>query len=205
MEVSIKAGSKGEVAFVDSNERLHVASISESQGTNAASSGIEQKFNCNTGTVTLTDANKTSMLYMENTGTYDMVCTAFIYNFGASTSGSGDATMEILKNITSGDILSNTNDVAVGPGLGANSTVGSSNNPSGKFYKGATSEGVTTGGLLHLTTLFSSALGRNTIPLVIVIPKGGNICVEYTPQTSNSSQGVQVAVSYYVKTPEVAV
>jgi len=205
MEVSIKSGSKGDVAFVDKNERLYVAAITEDEGTHAADANIGQKYNCNTGTLTLTDANKTSLLYMENTGVYDMVCTAFIYNFGASTSGTGDATMEILKNITSGDILTNANDVAVGPGLGANSTVGSSNSPSGKFYKGATSEGVTTGGLLHLTTLFSSALGRNTVPLVIVIPKGGNICVEYTPQASNSSQGVQVAVAYYVKTPEVSV
>ena len=205
MEVSIKGGSKGDVAFVDTNERLHTATVSEDEGTHSADSSIAQKFNCNTGTITVTDANKTSLLYMENTGIYDMVCTAFIYNFGASTSGTGDATMEILKNPTSGDLISNTNDAAVGPGLGACSTVGSSNVPSGKFYVGATSEGVTTGGLLHLSTLFNSPLGRVTIPLVMVIPKGGSIVVEYTPQTSNSSQGVQVAVSYYVKTVEVAV
>jgi len=204
-EISIKNGSNGNIAKVDSNLRIHTAGVNEELRDHACDSSIAQKYNINTGDVTLTDANKTSMLFVKNTGDDDLVITALIYNLGATSSGTGDAVIEVLRNPTAGDIVTNANDCQVGPGVSANQNFGSTNTLTGQFYKGATSEGVLSDGALTITTRSAANTGRIVIALgAVILPKGASIGVEYTPPASNTSQIVQFAAACYVLTAKVS-
>lgn len=204
-EITIKDGSTGNVSKVDLNRRLHTAAVTESQSDHACDTGIEQKYNINTGDITLTSAAKTSVLYIKNTGDDDLVITALIYNLGATTSGTGDVKIDIIRNPTAGDIITNTNDVLVGPGVSANQNFGSSNTMSGLFYKGATGETALSGGSVSISTRSASNTGRIFISLgAVVIPKGIALGVDYTPPTSNTSQIVQFAAACYVQSKVVA-
>jgi len=204
-EISIKNGDGGDIAKVDVNKRLHTAGVNEELRDHACDSSIAQKYNINTGDMTLTDANKTSVLYIKNTGDSDLVITALIYNLGATTSGTGDALIEVLRNPTAGDIVSNTNDCAVGPGVSANQNFGSTNTMSGNFYKGATSEGVFSDGAVSVSTRSAANTGRIVISLgAVILPKGASLGVDYTPPASNSSQICQFAAATYILTPKVS-
>lgn len=205
-EFSIKNGNTGDIAKVDSNNRLHVASITEPEADHAADSSISQKYNINTGDVTITNATKLSLLYIKNTGTNDMVVTALIYNLGNTASGTGDVLIEVLRNPNAGSIITNTNDVATGVGVEANSNFGSTNTLTGNFYKGAVGETALSGqDGVYLTTRSSSNTGRIVISLgKLVLPKGSTLGVSYTPPTSNTSQIVQIAAACYIRTTEVS-
>jgi urease beta subunit len=165
---------------------------------------IGQKFNCNTGDITLTNATETTLLYIKNNGDDPIVITAFIYNLGASTSGTGDIKIDIVRNPTTGGIITNTNETAVDIATAAaNQNFGSSEVVNGVSYKGATGEAVVNGDVT-ISTRSASITGRIVISLgAIIIPKGKSIAVNYTPPTSNSSQIVQVAAAMYVKTKDV--
>ena len=205
-EVSIKGGDIGHVAKVDLNNRLHGAVISEEEANHACDSGIAQKFNINTGDITLTDANQTDILYIQNSGDDDMVITAFIYNMGNSNSASAvNAKWDVYRNPTSGDIITNANDVLVGADKQANQNYGSNNFMNGKFYKGATSEGLSSGGAVSISSRLSNNTGRVVISLgAIVLSKGTSVICSYTPPAGNTGQIVQCAAACYIRTVKVA-
>jgi hypothetical protein len=204
-EIAIKDGATGYVAKVDQNRRLHTATVSEPQADHAADTGIEQRYNINTGDITLTNATKTTVLYVKNTGTDDFVIKAFIYNAGNSTSGTGDVKWEVIRNPTAGDIITNANNVEVGVDASANQNFGSSNTMTGLFYKGATGETAVSGGAVTISTRSASITGRTVVDLgAVVLPKGTSVAVDYTPPTSNTSQKIQVALACYVQTITVA-
>lgn len=204
-EIAIKDGSTGNIAKVDVNKRVHTAGVNEELRDHACDSTIAQKYNINTGDITLTNATKTSVLYVKNNGDDDLVITALIYNLGASTSGTGDVVIDVLRNPTAGDIISNTNDCAVGPGVSANQNFGSTNTMTGLFYKGATGETALSGGATSISTRSASNTGRIVISLgAVILPKGASLGVDYTPPTSNSSQKVQFAAACYVLTSSVS-
>jgi hypothetical protein len=204
-EISIKDGSTGNIAKVDLNKRVHTAGVNEELRDHACDSTIAQKYNINTGDITLTNATKTSVLYVKNNSDNDLVITALIYNLGASTSGTGDVLIDVLRNPTAGDIISNTNDCAVGPGVSANQNFGSTNTMTGLFYKGATGETALSGGAVTVSTRSASNTGRIVISLgAVILPKGSSLGVDYTPPTSNTSQIVQFAAACYVLTQTVS-
>ena len=205
MEVAIKNGSNGDVALVDKNRRLHTETIIQEQSDHACDTGIEQKYNVNTGDITINNATKLTTLYMKNTGADDLVITALIYNLGNSASGSGDAKIDVIRNPTTGDIIDNTNNVLAGAGEEANQNFGSSNTLTGNFYKGAVGE-TAVNGSVTITTRTASHTGRIPLALgAITIPKGKSIAIDYTPPTSNTSQIVQFAAACFVRTSEVTV
>jgi len=198
MSNTIEDGTgSGYRAKVDSNNRLFAQVINEPMADHHGEVG--KKFNINTGDVTLTDANKTSMLYVKNNEDKDLVVTALIYNLG-NTDGSGDAKIDVLYNPLSGDIITNANDVE----MKANVNAGSSINLAADAYKGATSEGVTSGGAITISTRTNNPEGRIFLSLgAIVFPKGTSMVIEYTPPVGNTSQIVQFAAACYVQTLEV--
>ena len=66
-------------------------------------------------------------------------------------------------------------------------------------YKGATSEGVFTDGVITIPTRSASNTGRIVMSLgAIILPKGASLGIDYTPPTSNSSQIVQFAAAVYI-------
>ena len=200
---TIHDGRTHDTAHVDVNNRLFVAGTTENLADHAAQTG--DKYNINTGDITLTNATETSVLYIKNTADDDLVITALIYNLGATTSGTGDVKINVIRNPTAGDIVTNANDVQVGPGASANQNFGSSKTLSGSFFKGATGETAFTDGAVTISTRSAANTGRIVISLgAVELPKGSSLGINYTPPTSNSSQICQFAAACYLKTTAVA-
>lgn len=204
-EFTLKDGANGNVAKVDTTRRVHTRTVTENETERAAISGIESKININTGDITLTDANKTTLIYVKNNENDDLVITALIYMMGNSTgaaSSSVNCLWEVLRNPTAGDIITNANAAAIIPGsIASNHNFGSSNTYSIPVYKGATSEGVISAsdGVV-VTTRLANNTGRVVVSIgSIVMPKGSSLAVEYTPPTGNTSQIVQCALAAYVR------
>jgi hypothetical protein len=188
-------------AKVSKNQRLETESLTLVEKDRAAISGW--KFNINTGDITLTNATKTSVLYIKNNGEYDLSIDSLIYNLGATTAGSGDALIDVLRNPTAGGIITNANDVSVGVGVEANQNFASTNVLTGNFFKGATGETALSGGVSTLLTRSASNTGRIVIALGnLILPKGTSVGIDYTPPTSNTSQTVQFAVACHVRHPD---
>lgn len=204
-EVVIKNAGSGDTAKVTLGNRLSVDSVNEEISNHACDVGIEQKYNINTGDVTLTSGAKTSMLYIKNNGTSGpLVITALIYNLGASTGGSGDVLIEVIRNPTAGAIVSNANNVAVGVGVSANQNFGSNNIVTADIYKGASGESAFSDGDVTISTRSASSTGRILISLgAVILPQGASLGVNYTPPSGNTSQIVQFAAACYVKTTAV--
>ena len=181
-------------AKVNQDNRLSTSAVTESEADFATEIGT--RFNINTGTINLTDANNTTVLYIKNNEDSPLIITALIYNLGNSTGGSGDLTVEVVRNPTAGDIITNANNVSILQ----NQNHGTTRTLSVDAYKGATSEALITDGSTSISTLSSSGTGRIVISLgALDLPKGSSLAVNITPQSGNTSQGVQVAAACYVK------
>ena len=198
----IHDGRTNDTVHVDVNNRLKTSGVHDHTTDHAAESGA--KFNINSGDVTLTDANKTSMLYIKNNEDSDLIITALIYNLGASTNGSGDVLVDVLRNPTAGDIITNATDADVGGGVMANYNFGSNKTLTADIYKGQTADGVFTNGTLFLTTRSASNATRMYLVVgAITVPKGSSFGINYTPPAGNTSQIVQFAAATYLRTTEV--
>jgi len=176
----------GKSAKVDSNFRLHVHSVGETVAENASQSG--DSYNINTGTVTLTTATESAVLYLKNNGDFDLHISTIGFLLGTSTSGAGDLHLRVDKNVTGGTIVSTALDVAINQ----NKNVGSSKILTVDAFAGA--EGRTaTGGVTTYTSLLAGAARGYVISTGdVVIPKGGSVAVFVTPQTSNTNMDVQI-------------
>jgi hypothetical protein len=151
-------------------------------------------YNINTGDITLTNATKITAIYLKNTGTKDIIVTAFIYLTGNSTGGSAttDFLYTAIVNPTAGDIITNANDVDVN----INRRIGSSNTLTCQAYKGAQGETAVSGG----STLFGTRLsgsGRQSIPFLVALPAQQSLAVDITPKTSNTNLIFQIALACY--------
>jgi hypothetical protein len=205
MDVTLRDSLTHQGCYIDSNQHLHTEAVTRAEKDQAALKGW--RFNVNTGDITVTNATETSVLYVKNTGDDDLVLDSLIYNLGNTTSGTGDVKIDVVRNPTAGDIITNANDVAVGPGVSANQNFGSTNTMTGLFYKGATGETLLSGGDgVSVSTRSAANTGRIVIGLgATSLPKGSAIGINYTPPTSNTSQTVQFAIACHVRNPKVAV
>ena len=182
----------GKRAEVDLNNRLQVFSISEGLSLDAAKNG--ENYNINTGSITLTSANQSAVLYMKNNEDKTFVITDVIVILGASTGGSGDLTVEVIRNPTTGTIISGASDVAV---VG-NRNFGSSREFVADIYKGAEGNTITNGTDFSDTTRSAASTVIHFDADVIAMPKGTSIGVNITPQASNTSMAVKIAVVGYL-------
>lgn len=202
--VTIKDGTgSGYISKVSQNNRLLVSATVEDLRDHAAESG--NKFNINTGDITLTSAAKTTVLYLKNNEDDPLLVNGIIYLLGNSTGGSGDGKMDVIRNPTAGDIITNANNVATGTGIESNLNFGSTKTLTADMYKGATGETVVSGSDgISISTILSTPSGRNALNVgAITIPRGSSIAIDYTPQTGNTSQTIQVALSVFLKTAAV--
>ena len=88
MSNQLRDGSgKGFLAKVDSDLRLYVNAVQESQSESA--NEIGDAYNINTGKITLTDAVDTPVLYFKNNEDRDYIIEAIALGLGPSTGGSG--------------------------------------------------------------------------------------------------------------------
>ena len=192
----------GKKAGIDNVNRLLTRAVTLEEKDLSASTG--DKYNINTGDITLTDATITSVLYIKNNEDRDLVITGLIYNLGNSTGGSGDGVIDVYRNPTAGTIVTDAVAVDVGTGVSANQNFGSNKTLTVDAYKGDTADNNFTDGSVTIYTRLSSAAGRTVIALgAIVLPKGSSIGISYTPPASNTSQTIQIAAACYLRSDDV--
>lgn len=193
MDIKIVDSTGTEKGLKISNKNR--AQVDATTKTLATDASIEGKaYNINTGTITLTSANKSALLYVKNNEDKDMIIDEILLIIGASTGGSGSGEVSISSNPTGGTIISGATEVEIK----ANRNFGSSRVLDADCFKGA--EASTCTG--H--SLFAES-SRSSFPTVIsfdggnvVIPKGSSMCVEFTPPTGNTSMEIKTAVILYI-------
>lgn len=192
MAEQIKDGvGKGYLAQVDSDNRLRARTTTESEEIFANRKG--NAYNLNTGIINMTDANETTIFYMKNNEENDFVVTAVVVGAWNSANGDGfDMYSTFVRNPTTGDIITNANNVDIN----SNRNYGSSNTLSANVYKGASGETVVNGTDHILIRITEES--RNFITINEIIPKGSSFAVNITPPTSNDGMNVYVAVIGYL-------
>tara|TARA_R110000772_G_C13087319_1_gene418139 strand:- start:64 stop:651 length:588 start_codon:yes stop_codon:yes gene_type:complete len=187
-------GGKGYSAEVDSENRLRVFSIAEPEVFNASSLG--NSYNFNTGVINLTSASKSAVFYIKNNGDSDLIITQLFYLIGNSTAGTGDVLVTVLRNPTTGTIISNAVAMEMD---GVNRNFGSSKNLTTDSYKGAEASTFTNGDKI-IESIIDQSPTRVTVEVGgLVVPRGTSIGIDITPATSNSSLDVEFAASVYIR------
>lgn len=192
METILDGTGKGYEAKVDSDYRLAVSAVSRDLSSESARIG--ENYNINTGAITLTTANESAVAYIKNNDDKDYIIKEVIIILGASTGGSGDLEVALIRNPTTGTIISGATDMDII----ANRNFGSTRPFNGLAYKGAEGNTITDGSVFSDTTRTSAGTVISFDADVIELPKGASIGVNITPQSGNTSMSVKVAfVGYF--------
>ncbi len=195
MSETIKDGATGNITKVDSRQRLHTDALTKTSSENETEVG--NAYNINTGTINLTTATVSAILYLKNNEDQDLVIKKIFYIIGTSTGGSGDMDITALRNPTAGTIVSG----ATAVDININRNFGSSKTLIIDVFQGA--EGNTfTDGNSALGTLQGDAQVNVVEPGTIVLPKGSSIGFNITPQTGNTSMDVQIALEVNLDTED---
>lgn len=189
-EQIIDGTGTGHKQKVDSNNRAHTFSVSQTIAEAAAREG--DSYNINTGTINLTTANKSCVLYLKNNGNIYLAILTIGFLLGNSSGGTGDLTLSVTKNPTTGTIISGASPVLTNE----NKNAGSSQTLDVDTYKGAEGTNTTNG----VDDWFYTLLAGGARPYVIntgslVIPKGSSISISVTPQASNTSMDCSIFLS----------
>lgn len=183
--------------FEDGTGRGYSAKVNEfgQVSTRSVSSSLENfgatqgyTFNVNTGSINLTSANASALLYLKNNGEDDLYISSIGYLLGNSTGGAGDLLVEVIRNPTAGTIVTN----AVDAPIISNKNFGSSRPLNADVYKGAEGNTFTGGSVAYQSLLNSSAKQYTIATGSVIIPRGSSIGVTVTPQAGNTSMDAQV-------------
>jgi hypothetical protein len=142
--------------------------------------------------ITLTSATESAIIYIKNNETSDLVIHRINIGVGASTGGTGLASVYTYINPTGGTIISDENDCSI-----VNNFLGSSVNLTADYYKGA--EGKTFVGtpLPHSMCVDAPAYDES-LPKT-VIPNGTSAGLSIVPPTSNTSMLVSIRLFVYLR------
>lgn len=178
----------GNEARVDADKRLHVLSISE--GFNVASAIKGENYNFNTGDITLTSATESAVAYIKSSEDKDLIITDIIVISGVSSGGTGDFSVKVVRNPTTGTIISGATDFSISE----NRNFGSVRPFVGDTFKGAEGLNITNGSEFASTSRNSTTTPIHFDADVIILPKGSSLGVNYTPQAGNTSQVIKIAI-----------
>ena len=186
----LQDGKTGNTAQVDSDNRLQTFASTQTESTFAAFNG--DLYNINTGTINLTSANASGLLFMSNTDTRDWVLTRVFYNIATSTGGSGDMLAEVIANPTAGTLISAG--AAVTP---HNLNFGSPKSLVATALSGV--EGSTiTDGVTRISTIIPSSGTRVLLQFdSVIVPPAASIAIKITPPTGNTSMDLQVGFNLH--------
>ena len=195
VQIQDGAGS-GVNAEVDSNQRLHTDAVTFSRAELEVELG--NAYNINTGTIALTSASKSSVLYVKNNENEPLVIESLIYLLGSSTGGTGECVITVIRNPTAGTIVSNAVDCEM---AGVNRDFGSNQTLNADMYKGAEGDTITASDGKAIESILPIAQ-RHRLGGVgdIVLEKGSSIGIEITPPPGNTGMNAQFAMSVFVDT-----
>lgn len=175
-------------AKVRSDNRLTTVSIMETEIHHAIELG--DGWNLESGYLTLTSDSASDVLYLKNTGSGLMHIDLYVVLAKASTGGSGDLLVEILRNPNGGTVISDA--TAANP---VNMNFSSSRNPSGLYYKGG--DGKTLTGHDNAIVSKTTADNRLLLGILTVMPQGASVGIRITPPAGNTSMAVNAVVEFY--------
>lgn len=188
MEITNGVGDGHKLKITRSN-RAATEAITTTHEQHHTSNGAG--FNVETPLVTLTTANESGVLYLENDGVADIVITGFFNLIGASTGGSGDFFIYYRFNTKAGTLKEATTNVIVP----VNKNAGSNNSLTATVLYGT--EGLTVDSDLRTITSLASGTGRNPLFVEVVIPRGSSVSVSIKPQVGNTLMTLIAALDCY--------
>ena len=188
---------KGNLAKVDSDHRLYTNSVTRYEVELAIYLG--NGYNINTGLVDVTnDGVDNAICYIKNTGVSDIILHEILIILGSSTGGTGNGTLKVYKNPTTGTIISG----AVTVESNVNRNFGSSNILEIDAYKGATGNTITDGTVFGSTTRDASAvINFSSTPLLL--KTGNSIGITWAAASGNTSQSIRIATTVFVRTNDI--
>jgi sRNA-binding regulator protein Hfq len=188
---------KGNLAKVDSNQRLYTNAVTREEVE--LSIFLGNGYNINTGLITITNAGvDNGVWYLKNNGTDDVVIHEMLIILGTSTGGVGDGTLKVFRNPTTGTLISG----ALAVEANVNRNFSSSNAMEVLTYKGVTAATVTDGTTLGSTNR-SGASVINFTSTPFILKTGNSIGVTWAAATSNTSQSVRIATTAFVRTNDI--
>ncbi len=180
MGIEIVGGPANTKAKVNLSQRLTVAATTRSTRKQAVL--LADSYNLVSGSITLTSANESGIIYVKNNENRDLLIETASVDLGPSTDGTGGAPLiKIIRNPTTGTMISTATTVDINSNL----NFASSKTLTVDAYKGAEAETVTDGSdhELHFTKSDTEVL----IQLDILLEKGDSMAITVTPELNNSS------------------
>ena len=190
----------GYKAQVDSDHRLHVNSVTRNQLEQASLLGVA--YNMSTGSISLTSDGESCIAYMRYLGVDPFVIKEILMIPSASTSGTGNALIKVIKNPKTGTIVDNAVDfTAIN-----NRDFSSSNDIStdADLFKGAEGNTLTDGTNFAVTTRDNFDQPISFDASNIILKKGNSIGVCITPPTGNTAQTWVIAITGFIETATVS-
>ena len=182
----------GRRAEVGIGHRLHTHAVTTTGTVNAAIKSLA--YNLNTGTITLTNAVDTPVIYFKNNEDIPFVVTSMAVGIGESDgTAAEEVPITVVRNPTVGTIITST---PTNVAINQNRNFGSNRTLTADVYKGATGDTMTDGN--DVLYLFASQNARLFAGIDMILPKGTSIGVKIDPPTSNTGMAVYVALIGYL-------
>ena len=180
-------------AKVNENKKLYVFSTTQTE--EKAVTRLGDSYTIASGTVTLTSASESGVLYIKNNESRNLHVRQVIASLGPSTSGSATDTslIKMYRNPTTGTLISTA---TTGP-IACNRNFGSSNSLTADMYVGAEAETITNG-VVHSQVLMSPGTVRE-LAVDETLPGGTTIAFSVEPNDSNTSMKVIFEVLCYLE------
>lgn len=178
-------------AKVNSLNQLKTSSVSED--AEAFATDLGDAYQIVSGRLTLTTANPSAVLYVQNLDVRNFVLDRVVLVCGTSTGGAGnDWGFQTQRNPTGGTIISTANPAGV-----SNSNHSSAQTPNSINYAGDGTALTLTGGTGVTLPIRDSIAARQTFPLGRVLGQGASIGWVVTPPSGNTSCDVVVVAHLY--------
>jgi len=173
---------------VDETNRMLTRGVQISEQNESLNEGLD--WNIETGYKTLTTASASDLIYIKNTSEGHLIVSLYVVLAKASTGGSGDLLIDILRNPTGGTVVSDALDCNA-----VNMHFGSSKQPPVDMFYGG--EGKTLTGHDNQLVSKTTADNRFLLPITTHLSRGSSVGVRITPPTGNTSMDINVAIEIY--------
>jgi hypothetical protein len=192
-EEIIDGTGTGNKVNVDENNQLHTFSVVEDEQRQAT--GLGNEYNINSGTINLSTNSSTrnTILYFKNDEDGPFLVTAIAVGLGTRSATVSDAAnVWIVRNPETGTTITN----AVAADMKSNTNFGSSQTlkTTSLAYKGADSDGATSGGTDHALLYMTD--GRLFASLNVELPRGASFAIEIDGNTSGAFNVYGVIIGF---------
>jgi hypothetical protein len=177
----------GNVARVRSN-KLFTHAVSEPEPAHSTESG--DAYNINTGDIGLTSSTASSIMYIKNNETRELIIEAIAVGIGSAGTTTDVSKVTIIRNPTSVSYSTAVD-------MNQNRNFGSSKTLTADVYKGA--EGATTTGGDSIIQFYMGAGTRLFAPINLYLPRGSSMAIELDTNTSSGTTNVYAALVCYLK------